>query len=381
MNSVLYPPIPSEYVIDTGNLCNLKCPFCPTGVRRTNMSKGMMTLETFKCILGKVAPYAYYFEMMNWGEPFLNKDFVTIISLAAGEGIRTNVDSNLTVKGFSDNDAESVVRSGLWRLRASIDGASQETYAQYRCGGNFRMAINNLACIQRAKDKLRSLNPVIEWQFLVNGKNEHELEKAKKMAADIGVGICFRPMSTWGHSEWLSQLHNLAEVGKFREEEWTFPAPERLQEKVKFFEPKHWSPQAQKHKVNLPEGVPEGCSQPFDRVTINWDGRILPCCMCYGDNFYVGNLLTQSIEEIWLGDMLRSSRQFLLNYGPKQNTESVCETGACAMAAKYIGEPDTERARRDDKTFSAKPTKSPTAAAGVNLSHGSEAIIAETPEE
>lgn len=38
-------PMPSEFLIDTGNVCNLRCPFCPTGIGRTGAPKGLMSLR------------------------------------------------------------------------------------------------------------------------------------------------------------------------------------------------------------------------------------------------------------------------------------------------------------------------------------------------
>jgi sulfatase maturation enzyme AslB (radical SAM superfamily) len=70
------PPFPIECVIETGNICNLECPFCPTGVKRKGMKKGTMTLDTFKTIIDKLKYSVFCYEMMNWGEPFLNRHFL-----------------------------------------------------------------------------------------------------------------------------------------------------------------------------------------------------------------------------------------------------------------------------------------------------------------
>ncbi len=89
-------------------------------------------------------------------------------------------------------------------------------------------------------------------------------------------------------------------------------------------------------------------------MTINWDGHVLPCCLCYGDRFFVGNLLRQDLEEVWHGEMLVQSRHFILNYGPKQYGQSVCETGACVLQKKYINEPHSKLVERATETFAEK---------------------------
>ncbi|RUQ37058.1 MAG: radical SAM/SPASM domain-containing protein [Candidatus Competibacteraceae bacterium] len=337
-------PMPSEFLIDTGNVCNLRCPFCPTGIGRTGAPQGLMSLDTFNTILAKIEPYAYYLEMMNWGEPFVNPRFIEMVELAASKGIRTNFDSNLSVRQFSEAEAERIVRSGIWRIRGSIDGATKDSYLQYRRRGKFDRALSNLALLQRTREKLGSSTPIIEWQFLINSRNYHEIEAAKTMASEIGVDISFKLMEIWGESEWRSPFHAMADRGEFNEADWHFRAPKSGADQ--FFKPKSPTAQAVVFYPKLPDGVPSGCAQPFNRMTIDWNGKVLPCCMCYGDHFYVGDLLTQSIEEIWYGQELVKSRQFLNHYGPPQQTQSVCETGACALASKYIGEPVAERERR-----------------------------------
>ncbi len=357
-------PIPSEFLIETGNFCNLRCPFCPTGVGRAGMELGLMSLDAFKTVLTKIEPYAYYLEMMNWGEPFINRCFVEMVALAAGKGIRTNVDSNLSAREFTEDEAERIVRSGLWRIRGSIDGATQESYAHYRRRGKFDRALRNLALLRRVREQLESSTPIIEWQFLINARNYQEIEMAKAMAVERGVDLSFKLMDTWGEDDWRSPFHEMAERGEFNETEWSFSLPRSGTDQ--FFTPKQRTAQADTFMPELPAGVPSGCAQPFNRMVINWNGKVLPCCMCYGDNFYVGDLLTQSIEEVWYGPELSKSRRFLKHYGPQQQTRSVCETGACALSSKYLGEPDddVERRNRSVRIFRATAQGKPAAGSG-----------------
>src|SRR5688500_14922933 len=49
---------PYYYFIDPCNVCNLRCPLCPTGNGDIDRPRGMMKLNDFKVILDKISPYA-----------------------------------------------------------------------------------------------------------------------------------------------------------------------------------------------------------------------------------------------------------------------------------------------------------------------------------
>ncbi len=331
--------IPFSFLIDTGNLCNLRCPYCPTGALEPGSKRGMMELDTFKIVLERIEPWARHLEMMNWGEPFLNRDLVTMVRLAADKGICVNFDSNLCTKPFTESQAEDIVRSGVYSIKASIDGTTQETYELYRKTGNYSVAMANLKLIQTTKIKLGSKTPNVGWQFLVHAENEHQIDTAKAMAKEMGIFVCFRPLTILDNKLHPSNMHK----NPYVQEDWDFRYNLEFEEALgdaltyKFLKLRDmrplWSPK-------LPAGVSPVCVQPFNRVVINFDGQVVPCCNCYGDEFNLGDLKTERLEDIWNGQGLRASREFLLNYGEKQFTGSVCESHYCPpMPKKHLMDP------------------------------------------
>ena len=126
---------PTRLVIDPINLCNLKCPLCPTGQGKTGQPKGRMKLSDFKKIIDELGDYLYEIDLFNWGEPFLNNKIYEIINYAHQKRIQVNISSNLS--SFDKKNAKKLVESGLDNLIVSLDGASQESLTKYRCGGDF----------------------------------------------------------------------------------------------------------------------------------------------------------------------------------------------------------------------------------------------------
>ena len=74
------------------------------------------------------------------------------------------------------------------RKNISIDGTTQEVYEKYRVGGNLEKVFDNLKKLI-ARKKLYKSNTKIHWDFIVMKHNAHQVEEAKKMASDFGVGI------------------------------------------------------------------------------------------------------------------------------------------------------------------------------------------------
>ncbi len=319
--SELTCPPPRNYYIETGNLCNLRCPFCPTGLRRRGTARGFLSWENYQVILEKISPHANNIGLFNYGEPFLNRDILRMVAAASAKGIYTSLHSNLTFRALSPKDAEAVVATGLSCLSASMDGASQATYGKYRVGGSFSRALANLSRLQQAKLRLRAKTPEIIWGFLVNRFNEHEQALAQKMASDLGVTLRFSLMDVWGREDWKSGLH-------------------RAQENRNADGPAASGPQAPPPSspgaIRLHPRLPEWCCQPFTSMIIHWNGEVFPCCTVYEDKFSLGNILKLDLPELWNGPAYRQCREFLLHYGPKQATGAVCETLVCAVADKFL---------------------------------------------
>ncbi len=321
--------LPTKFFIESGNICNLRCPFCGTGLRRDGFAKGFLSKDDFKIILAKIAPYTKHISLYNYGEPFLNKDFLEMAFLTASKGIVCATHSNLTAYRFDEQSAEDVIRSGLSFISASIDGASQETYGRYRIGGDFELALANLALLQRTKERLNSATPELVWKFLINAFNEHEQEKAQKIADSIGVPIEFHLMDVWGNEEWKSSLHREQEVwGLERDESRVVSAGGKWRQKRDF-------PIAL-DGLKLHPKLHYWCEQPFDAMVINWNGEVFPCVTTCDDNFSLGNLLNSDLETLWNNSKYRACRKFLYNFGPIQNSDAVCANFNCELKQKSL---------------------------------------------
>jgi radical SAM protein with 4Fe4S-binding SPASM domain len=55
--------------------------------------------------------------------------------------------------------------------------------------------------------------------------------------------------------------------------------------------------------------APVTCEMPWLKMTVKWDGDVVPCCFDYDKKYVLGNVNEQSLAEIWNGERMRFLRQ------------------------------------------------------------------------
>ncbi len=280
---------PVRMTIDTGNICNLKCPFCPTGIGRPTRSKNFLNYDCFKKVADEVKDYLYSVDLYNWGEPFLNPDIFRMIRYLKDSNIQVNLNSNLNT--LKKEDMGRVVDSGLDELKVSIDGASQESYSKYRINGDFDIVMTNLKELIRIKKERHVNHPVVAWQFLIMRHNEGEMREARRLAKEIGVDeIEFRPMRTCMGVENL-----MKDALKIKALEGWLPVDER------------YSRYDYKNLRRKDTGL--GCLFLKTTMVINADGSVSPCCGVYDEKWDFGNVFKDGVMNVWNNARYQQARK------------------------------------------------------------------------
>lgn len=294
--------MPYKYFIDPINICNLRCPLCPTGKGVLARPRGRLKLEDLKRIVDEIAPFAYRIELYNWGEPFLHPDIFEMIEYIGQYRISTGLSSNLN--HMNPQMAEKLVNSGLNQILVSIDGATQQSYEIYRRNGKLDVVLKNLELIINTKIKFHRSNPFIIWRMLVGRHNEHEVEIVRKKAKEIGVDS-FTTGSLYVNTNDPEQI-----------EQWVPLNPK-------------YNPYSKKdHSI---ENTWD-CNDLWESMVINWDGGIAPCCWLHDSQFDFGNVSTETIREVWHSATYESARRVILGRGRKNDIRTICH--------RCLGHPD-----------------------------------------
>jgi len=298
-------PVSSFATIDVSNICNLKCPLCPTGLNILKYKRQFMSLENFKIILGKLPKKVRYLLLYNWGEPFLNPDIIDIIKFAKQRKKYLFIDSNFSFDK-KEEFFKNLIKSGLDELKLSIDGASQETYSKYRQGGNYNLVISNLEKLIKWKKKLKSKKPKIIWKFIVNRFNEDEIPKAQTICNTLGIEF---KTDKIGLGDSLPDCHIKTSL-KERKKYWL---PKNEKYIYKYY--------TGKYKRLFNDSL---CLYLFNNIFINPDGKVFPCCLLTDKKNIFGDLNKDSFEKIWQNEKYRSARNLFIKKISLPDKEIVC---------------------------------------------------------
>lgn len=304
---------PSIIMIEPTNLCNLKCPTCPTGSGMMNRPGRKMLYEEFKGIIDQVRGYAQRIVLWNYGEPFLNKDLLPMVSYAAGNGIFVETSTN--GEFFKSREfCGDIVKSGLQKLIVCLDGADQETISKFRKGSQFDRIKEGIQLMVSTKNQLGSNTPTIEFQFIIMKHNEHQKSAMKQLAADIGVDIYCE--KTVGIDSSATNFQSLARD--------LLPTDLSLS---RFYQKEDGS-------FALKGVFPNYCWRIFDSVVINSNGTVVPCCYDLYTSHGMGNVLEEPLEQIWRNERYTRFRRQLLMDRKSIPMCNICSEGRCEIRSR-----------------------------------------------
>ena len=292
---------PRRIRLEATSVCQLRCPACPTasGAIRPALGTGHLRASRFRQLI-ESDPGIMHIELSNYGELFLNPELEEILECAFHRGVRLTADNGANFNTVRLGTIEALVKFSLHRLTCSIDGATPETYARYRVGGDLRSVLANIEELNRYKKQYASPYPRLTWQFVVFPHNRHEIDAARRLAAKLGMRFC----------EKLS---------------WEAPEPGAASRGTR-------DEYKARYGVDYARGI---CSQLWRTPQINWDGRVLGCCRNFWGHFE-GNAFDEGIEAVSNHERIRYARSMLVGERPARS-DVPCSTCDLYLAMQENG--------------------------------------------
>ena len=313
-------------MIEPTNICNLKCPLCPSGAGLLKRERGYMSLSLFKSIIDEIEKHTFMLLLWNQGEPFLNPDFLEMVKYAHSKKLFMMTSTNANILP----DPKEIVRSGLDMILISFDGATQETYNKYRMNGDLAKVLNNVRELVKAKKEIedtsyklqdtsnppppppinvggitsptsteassgttlggqsrrgRSRLQIIN-QFLVMKHNEHEIEEIKRLTKEIGFDdLALKTV----------QIYSKEDIDNF--------LPEN---------PKYRRYKLSGEDFELKFGIKNRCQRIWTQPVINWNGEVSVCCFDKDIEYKIGNVSKNNFFDLWKSERMMLYRQIIL---------------------------------------------------------------------
>lgn len=288
---------PISLSIEPTNICNLRCPECPSGAGKLTRAKGMLTMEDFKKIIDQFYKRGLYLQLFFQGEPYLNKNLHEMIKYAQKRKIYVSISSNGLL--FNENNFDNVLENAPDKLIFSVDGLDQPTYEFYRRGGEFSVVDKAIRQIARIKKEKKLKKPFIEFQFIAMKNNERQIIETFKYAKEAGADKrVIKSMQVYSYE---SAIENLPSNKKYHRYNLN------------------------NGKIEIKGGVKNGCFSVWRTSVITWDGKVVPCCYDKDADNILGDIKSNLLAEIWKGGKYRKFRKIILK---RKKSINICQNCA-----------------------------------------------------
>ncbi len=258
--------------------------------------KAFLDFELYQRVIDEVRPQTVRF--WHIGEPFLHPQIFEMFRYAADRGAITHVSTNGFVF-YKPENVSKLLDSGLHKLILSLDGIDAETFNHYRVGVDFTKVIQGLRYLLQH----RPFDLEIIWQFIVMRHNEHQIEQARAIARQLGIQFSLKTVSLDMLPEQADPESYLPTDQQYSRYEW------------------------QDNALTL-KSVSGTCYFVNTTLMINADGSVIPCAFDAQGILNLGDAKTQTISEIWNGDVMQELRQRLEYERKSLNPCNKCSVSA-----------------------------------------------------
>jgi radical SAM protein with 4Fe4S-binding SPASM domain len=254
----------SEVRIENTNRCGYRCFFCPRD-EQTRL-QGTMPLADLELVLDKVGPHEGLVDLHGFGEPLLDRELIDKIKLVKARWplAEPRFYSTLGVKVGVDF-FHDLVAAGLRHMEVSFYGFDRASYREAHGADRYQIARENLIRLCAAEQASQERLKVIVRAF-----PQHV--KIKQPGATVARQ---REFQDWIASLGITVLRerDLHNYGRGRE----------------------YNTAGESRPCSVVWGFRRRALQ------ITWDLFVIPCCFDFNAEMKLGNLRTQSLDEIFLG--------------------------------------------------------------------------------
>jgi len=321
-------PQPTIVDLELTTACNLRCLHCAINLEGYQFRS--LSWPAFERILPFVEQHKPAVLLGGHGEPMVHPRFLDACrALADAGGTLSLITNGLLLNPETTEALLDLAQSGSFaHMTCSIDGARAETYNYVRRRGSFDALRKNLLRLADGK-KARGIDrPGLSIEVVAMKANETELALMPALAREMGAaelvvadlveyeGFLNQSLPPGVQSlQYMEQMKNSAEeagilltITPGLAERLAGPAP-TLESGDRTGVLSGLLPELEKDRG----GLIKDCDDPWTKVFIGSNGDVRPCCFL---SMPMGSLLSQDLDEIWVGRHYQVIRHLLRSPSP-----------------------------------------------------------------
>lgn len=338
---------PFTLEMDAVNQCNLRCVMCRFSNKEySNQKKVEMSLQDFSRIAQQLFPLCSQVSLSVSTEPLLHSKFDELLRITKEYKVPfVYMFTNALL--LSERLIDQIVRSELNQLCISIDGATKHTYERIRVGGKFDRLIANIEALNRAKEQAKTDLPKLTFNVVLMRSNIEELPLLIELAHQLKVKavgavhmVPFKAAvvdpdqeSLEAHKLLCNQMLDEAQTLADKYDiEVTFPKKFDITPSPAVATQSHnlIAQTSRDHRSLYPvsgeqkKQTQSCCIFPWHFIGLHSDGYVVPCGWWYHE-LPMGNLLTESFEDVWNNERYEKLRSEHLS-GSLRSRCQLCPT-------------------------------------------------------
>ncbi|UCH85544.1 MAG: radical SAM protein [Candidatus Latescibacterota bacterium] len=249
---------PEFIQIETNIACNASCPFCPQ--KTMTRKPHRMSDEIWMKIIDDTRGHGITYRPFMINEPLSDKRMGKIMRYIRKDDT-ARIEINTNGELMTDQMADEILDAGIDTIRFSIDGFSEQTFAQSRVGVNYERTFERTLKFVKRSAKAGGAKR-IEVRMIDMDINKHEQEAYKQFWSQAGA----IPIVTYFYR-------------------WP------------------WEPGVE--RVNLP------CLKILREMFFYVNGKATLCCWDAHERAVIGDVMTTNVFDIWNGAVNQRYRSLL----------------------------------------------------------------------
>jgi len=169
--------------IEVSSHCNASCSYCPRTVYREAWKSRHLPLAIFRNLLPAMANTGLVF-LQGWGEPFLNPDIFTMITMARKTGSRVGTTTNGML--LNKSRIERLIDCGIDLISFSMAGLDEKNDA-FRKGTNLQKVLDTIRAFQLEKEKRNLSRPSLHVSYLLLRSGLGDIAKLPDVLCGLGI--------------------------------------------------------------------------------------------------------------------------------------------------------------------------------------------------